>query len=241
MKRRKGQIHICRQPTETSCGPTCLQAVYDYYGYHLPLDEMLKEVLMLQSGGTLAVNLGLHALKHGFEATIYTYNLQVFDPTWFTPTPLSSEELIRKLQAQIRAKSHRRIREACKAYIQYLKQGGILKMEDLSSELILRHLRKKRPLLTGLSSTYLYQSAREYVYQGRQRTDDIRGQAEGHFVIVEKYDLRRRLVQIADPYGQNPFSPTLRYRIPIGRLVTALLLGVLTYDSNFLVIAPKRH
>ena len=32
---------------------------------------------------TLAVLLGCHALRRGYEATIYTFNLQVFDPTWF--------------------------------------------------------------------------------------------------------------------------------------------------------------
>jgi len=35
------------------------------------------------TGGTLAVNLANHALRRGYRALIVTYNLTVFDPSWF--------------------------------------------------------------------------------------------------------------------------------------------------------------
>ena len=71
------------QPDDVTCGPTCLQALYNYYGDGIPLKEVIQEVKQLKLGGTLAVMLGNHALKRGYKARIYTYNLTVFDPTWF--------------------------------------------------------------------------------------------------------------------------------------------------------------
>ena len=79
----KLEIEILPQPDDTTCGPTCLHAVYRYYGDSIPLRDVISEVQKLEEGGTLAVLLGLHALRRGYRATLYTYDLQVFDPTWF--------------------------------------------------------------------------------------------------------------------------------------------------------------
>ncbi len=239
MAERKLTMH--RQPTETSCGPTCLQALYQYYGYTCELETIIKDVTALPTGGTLAVHLGKHALKNGFEACIFTYNITVFDPTWFHPKKLSTKQLIEKLQVQSRIKQNRRIVSACGAYVRFLKSGGQVVMKDLSPELIRHHLEEGHPILTGLSSTYLYQTMREYVVKHRQVADDIIGTPEGHFVIIEKYNPQTQQVTIADPYAMNPYSINLRYQVPIERLITAMLLGVLTYDANFLLVRPKRN
>lgn len=42
----------------------------------------------LEDGGTLAVLLGTQAIRRGYHAKIFTYNLRVFDPSWFAhPSP----------------------------------------------------------------------------------------------------------------------------------------------------------
>ena len=74
---------ILAQPDEVTCGPTSLQALYRYYKDDVPLKSVIKEVKHLKNGGTLAVMLGNHALKRGYKAQIYTYNLNIFDPSWF--------------------------------------------------------------------------------------------------------------------------------------------------------------
>ena len=89
------------QPDDVTCGPTCLQALYNYYGDDIPLKEVIQEVKQLKLGGTLAVMLGNHALKRGYKARIYTYNLTVFDPTWFKH---SSKKMIRFLREQMEFK-----------------------------------------------------------------------------------------------------------------------------------------
>jgi hypothetical protein len=75
-------IRILAQPDDSTCGPTALHAVYASFGLDLPLEQVIDEVHFLEDGGTLAVFLGIHALKRGFHARIHSYNLRVFDPTW---------------------------------------------------------------------------------------------------------------------------------------------------------------
>jgi hypothetical protein len=68
----------------------------------------------------------------------------------------------------------------------------------------------------------------------------VRGVPTGHFVVLCGYDKQRHTVQVADPYLQNPLGGEHHYEVKMDRLVCAILLGVLTYDANFLVIEPKR-
>src|SRR5580765_1910367 len=74
------QVEILPQPDDFSCGPTCLHALYRYYGEEISLDRIVAEVPMLESGGTLDVLLANHALARGYSAKVFTYNVQMFDP-----------------------------------------------------------------------------------------------------------------------------------------------------------------
>ncbi|MCA9264998.1 MAG: hypothetical protein KDA60_14160 [Planctomycetales bacterium] len=244
------QLHldILPQPDEMTCGPTCLHAVYRYFDDEQPLPAVIRETQALAEGGTLAVLLGCHALSRGYQATIYTYNLAVFDPTWFVkqvehrsrdsdtaPTDPTAVELIPRLQAQMKAKSSSKLQIASKAYIHFLERGGQIRMRELNAALIRRFLKRSVPILTGLSSTYLYQCERE-LEDGS--SDDIRGKPTGHFVVLCGYDPKERSVRVADPYLPNPLGEEHFYEVGLDRLVCAILLGVLTHDANLLIIEP---
>jgi hypothetical protein len=102
-------VEMLAQPDEISCGPTCLHAIYRYWGEQESLSEVVTRTERLEHGGTLAVFLACDALKKGYQATIYTYNLLVFDPTWFArPQP----EIATCLQAQQQEKSDPRLPHA---------------------------------------------------------------------------------------------------------------------------------
>lgn len=228
-------IEISQQPDEVTCGPTALHAVYRYFGDTISLEEVIREVHQFEDGGTLAVWLGSHALKRGYEAVLYSCNLQLLDPTWFV---LPYTNLIEKLKAQlVYKKGDERLLRTTDAFIEFLSHGGVVKMEDFSREILRKALNQGVPILTGLSSTFLYRSARET--SPYQRFDDLRGTSTGHFVILCGYDRETKLVQIADPHTQNPYSRTRKYQVHIDRVLCSILLGVLTYDANFLVIRPK--
>ena len=204
------ELEILPQPDDTTCGPTCLHAVYRYFDDDLPLEQLVRETPALTEGGTLAVLLGCHALNRGYRATIYTFNLNVFDPSWFQ----DGADLIPRLQAQMAAKQSPKLRAASQAYIEYLKLGGRIRMQELNAALIRRYLKRSIPILTGLSATYLYQCKREIAHDSQP--DDVRGVPTGHFVVLCGYDAKRRAVSVADPYLPNPLGADHYYDVGIG-------------------------
>lgn len=222
------EIHA--QPNDETCGPTCLQAVYQYYDDPVSLRDVITQVKTLKSGGTLAVMLGNHALSRGYQVTIYTYNLQMFDPTWFN----GKVDLIQKLQQQRTYKSTKKFDVATDAYLTFLQKGGKIKFEELNARLIKNLLNQNLPILTGLSATYLYNCAREIGETNQY--NDIQGEPTGHFVVVKGYDPVNRLAHIADPLEKNPISDTQHYMVNLQRLINSILLGIVTYDANLLII-----
>jgi hypothetical protein len=230
----KLQVEILPQPDDFTCGPTCLHALYRYFGDRLPLEQVIAEVPVLDNRGTLDVLLANHALGRGFSACIYTYNVQMFDPTWFSRKGV---DLAERLRTQLEHKDSPRLRIATEAYLLYLRRGGELRFEELTSALIRKYLSREVPILTGLSATYLYGNAREHGPEGRP--DDICGKPAGHFVVLCGYDKETREVLVADPLQTNPLFKTNQYMISIDRVICSILLGILTYDANLLIIEPS--
>lgn len=229
------RFEILPQPNNHTCGPTCLQAIYRYYGDELPLEQVIDEVPGLDDGGTLDVLLACHALRRGYRAKIFTYNLQMFDPTWFEP---GVDDLPDRLVAQMNAKAHKRkLRTATLGYLDFLALGGELAFEDLTSGLVRRYLNRDVPVLTGLSATWLHRTAREH----EDRDDDIRGTPSGHFVVLSGYDRETREVLVADPLEANPVSGSNYYMVSVDRVICAILLGIVTYDANLLIIEPRKN
>lgn len=231
-------LDILPQPDDTTCGPTCLHAVYRYFGKEMALHQVIDEVSKLKDGGTLAVMLADHALRRGFRATIYTYNVQVFDPTWFQP---DGPDIRERLLLQLEHTSDPKLRQASQAYIDYIDLGGKLRFEELTPALIRKYLKKSTPILTGLSATYLHRTPREVSHGTRMIYDDVRGEPAGHFVVLCGYHKHDRTVLVADPYLPNPISDSQIYEVNIDRLICAILLGIITYDANLLIIDPRKE
>lgn len=228
-------FEIQAQPDETTCGPTCLHAVYRYYKDEFDLKQLIQEVPSLSTGGTYAVHLATHALRRGYPVRLYTYNLQVFDPTWFTQDNVNLAE---KLTARSEFVKSPDLKRACGAYLQFLAMGGEIRWQDLTPALIRKYIGRKTPIITGLSATYLYQTARE-IGEGAEY-DDVRGHPSGHFVVLTGYDADTRCVFVADPFKLNPYSEVQQYAVNIDRVLCSILLGVLTYDANLVVIRSKQ-
>lgn len=227
-------VQIKIQPTESSCGPTCLQSLYAFHNDFHPLEQIVKEIPELKTGGVLGVQLGLHALSRGYQARIYTHNLKVFDPTWFK---LSREQMLEKLEKQIQSSKASKVIEASLLYAEFLSQGGQVLFETLDPEFIRRLLSANGPIATGLSATYLYRSPREY--GPHCEYDDIHGEPQGHFVVITGVSDDLKQAWIADPHEANPVAEGQHYAVSTQELINAILIGVITYDANLIVIQPK--
>jgi ABC-type bacteriocin/lantibiotic exporter with double-glycine peptidase domain len=139
-------LPIHTQPDDETCGPTCLHALYQYYGVNLSLNKIIQEVERSYSGGTLAPLLGKHALKQDFEATLYVNNLDVFDPTWFHNGEGDPKTIITKLEAQLQHKTNPDIVQSSLAYQSYLQMGGKIRFHTLHIQLLKNYFKKKIPI-----------------------------------------------------------------------------------------------
>ncbi len=221
------------QPDDVTCGPTCLRKVYHYFGLDLPLEEVIADIDRNEDGGTLAVFLGLAALKRGFEARIYSYDLRIFDPTWST---LSPSDLERKLALRLPHLRTPKAKRAGKACLEFLSEGGHFRFEELTPALLTRIIDRDHPVLAGLSATYLYRFPRERHDPETHRLvdDDVAGDPTGHFVVVTGYEQWGRRFIVRDPSAHVPQTRDGRLIVDAQRLINSILLGDLTYDAVLL-------
>lgn len=220
-----------RQPDDVTCGPTCLAQIYRYYGYEKSLEEVIEETASNPDGGTLAVYLGISALRNGLAADLYSYNLRVFDPTW---RDLDRPALVEKLRQRSEAVTEAKLKRAIVGYMDFLELGGRARFAELNESLMARILARGYPILTGCSATYLYGTAREF----QDEYDDVRGEPVGHFIVVSGYYPKSGRFVVRDPSAHIPFSRSGTYSVKSGRLIAAILLGSVTYDAVLLVVKP---
>lgn len=226
-------FQIERQPDMVTCGATCLHALYRYFGLQTDLRQLARVIPQLKQGGTHGVLLGQHALRHGFAVELVTYNLHMFDPSWFQKPGVDLQE---KLLQQMQLKPRAGFQRAARHYLDFLRLGGRIVMRDLTAELIQGYLQRELPVLTGLSSTFLYQETR--MIGETNVADDLRGTPEGHFVVVCGMNPRDRSVRVADPYHPNVLGTQPLYEVTMDRLLNAILLGIVTYDANLVILNP---
>ena len=231
-------IKISTQPDDETCGPTCLHAIYQHYGYKISLNEVIKTVKRSASGGTLAPYLGVHALERGFTASVLINNMDIFDPSWFEHSE-AAVNLSAKLTEQLKYKNNEGIIQSSLAYQDFLQAGGLIKFKFLSLDLLKEYFSYNVPIITGLSSTYLYNSPREIYENKTSRFDDVRGTPCGHFVIIAGFDDIHNQIVVVDPYQKNTLAHNNYYRVSAHRLINAILMGMITYDANLLIIYPK--
>lgn len=228
------------QPDDVTCGPTCLRKVYSFYGLDLSHDEVIASLERNEDGGTLAVFLGIAALDRAFRARIYSYDLRIFDPTWFALPPGALAE---KIRARFPYLTDAKRLGAAHAYIRFLEKGGELCFDELTPALLKGIIDREHPVLAGLSATYLYRYSREAwdAATGRARDDDVRGEPTGHFVVISGYEHWGRQLVVRDPFEHVPTSADGRLVVDAERLTNAILLGDVTYDAVLLEVWPARE
>jgi len=229
-------VTIHPQHDGVSCGPTCLHALYRYFGDTIQLHQTMAEVPYLETGGTLAVLLGCHALKQGYHATLHSFNLQVNDPSWFNH---NSGHLIDKLRIQLLRATDTKTLNTTQAYIHFLEMGGVIHFSDVTFDVIRGYIDKGIPLLSGVSGTWLYQNMRDYTSDDNKVVyDEWIGAPTGHFVVIRGYEAANETLHLADPYTPHPLSDGHYYQTSFSHWLHAHLLGIISYDAELLAITP---
>jgi hypothetical protein len=224
------------QPDDVTCGPTCLRKVYGYFGLDLPLEDVLGEIDRNEDGGTLGVFLGLAALRRGFQAALYSYNLRIFDPSWRS---LGPDRLAEKIRLRIPHLVSAKARRAAFAYLEFVESGGTILFEELTPTLLKQVLNRNHPILAGLSATHLYGLPRERhdPITHELVEDDVAGDPIGHFVVITGYEHWGRRFVVRDPSAHVPETVDGRLVVEAQKLINSILLGDLTYDAVLLEIS----
>jgi hypothetical protein len=227
------QVEGFTQLDDVTCGPTCLRKVYNYFGLDLSLETVLGEIDRNEDGGTLAVFLGLAALRRGFRARIYSYDLRIFDPT---RKALARDRLADKVRLRIPHLVSPKARRSGVAYLRFLQEGGAIAFAELTAGLLKNILNRDHPILAGLSATHLYGFPRERhdPVSHRLVDDDIAGDPTGHFVVITGYENHGKRFVIRDPSEHVPETGDGRLVVDAQRLINSILLGDLTYDAVLL-------
>lgn len=141
------------------------------------------------------------ALNFGLAATLYTWNLGVFDPRWF------DGGLIEAIEQEMRWLDADHLTFALlDRHIDLMERGGYVLSGDPSEALLLRHLGKGRSPIVWVSPDYLW------VEHPRLMSDAV---------VVDSLDSVGHTVALI-PGGH---SPAVVVRVPLTRLVGAMLLG----------------
>ena len=222
-------VERIEQPDDLTCGPTALLQMYRYYGENRRLEEVIRDTPRNPDGGTLAVYLALSALVEGWTPTLFSFNLDVFDPTW---EDLPPEALVAKLEARQAEVEGARLHRVVGAYAELLRRGGRVRLVDLDRRLLVGLLVTGHPILAGLSATWLYRTARELA----EEEDDVAGWPVGHFVVISGYQPADDRFLVVDPSRHIPAGRSGVYPVPSERLMGSILLGDVTFDGVLLVL-----
>jgi hypothetical protein len=225
-------VERIEQPDDLTCGPTAMLQIYRYHGVETTLDGLYGGYQRNPDGGTLAVYLALAAIADGWLPTLFSFNLDVFDPTW---ADLAPDDLVAKLEErhrEVEGERLQRLRRIIAAYTELVRRGGRLRIVDLDRRLLVGLLAAGHPILTGLSATWLYRTRREL----GEEENDVAGWPVGHFVVVSGYDPEGDQFSIVDPMRDSPFGDAGVYEVASERLLASILLGDATDDAVLLVL-----
>ncbi len=178
-----------------SCIPACLQEVFGYYGEQISQEEIMKISENPKLGMALA-EAGIFSLRHNYRSLIITNNINIFDPTWFK---LDSNKL--KLNLNKRAKFVDDLSQfTIDKFIKFLDFGGEINFETISPALFKKYLSIEVPIIIELASTFIYKLAKS---SRPGRFDDaIKGQIEGHGVVIAGFDNKDNFL-IIDPNSKK--------------------------------------
>ena len=199
-----------------SCIPACLQEVFGYYGEQISQEEIM-EISENPKLGVALVETGIFSLKHNYKSLIITNNINIFDPTWFR---LDNNKL--KLNLNKRAKFVDDLSKfMIDKYIKFLDSGGEINFETINPTLFKKYLSIKVPIIMELASTFLYKLAKST--SSGSFDDAIRGQIEGHGIVIAGFDDEDNFL-IIDPNSKKSPSKTGVYWVNSAELMMSFAL-----------------
>lgn len=233
MKKTEYKINHQYQPTNTTCSPTALSMLLDYYGKYFSVDDISRKVPQVKNEkgenfGTINQQMATWCLSLGFDVALYTADIQVIDQSW---RDLSKKEVIKRLEARKTGLKVPSLGELwndayCQSYIDFLEADGDLSIVPFITSQLLYDLIENGPILPLVCFNTLYGTGRTSNYGEKESTpDDINGKAWNHSIVIYGNDEEGNF-QIADPWKKPG-----RHVIEPERMVAAVATAQIECDN----------
>jgi len=211
-------ITATAQPTDLSCGHTCLSMLMSSLGVSMMPQEIMHDIPLLtnddgEEWGTFGIDLAHWCMKRGYSATTYTFDSQLIHLPW---EHLSPAEIIDALHALkdtyvFAGLGKNLTRSFIESYIRYLSDGGTLIIRPFITVSLLHELLERGPFAALATYNVLYGTGG--------------GKANTHFVVVYGRDEEGNFL-IADPWKDNG-----RKVLEPERLLSAIMSGQMTCEN----------
>lgn len=201
MKKSKILPIIMQSQCPMECGPACLFAIFKHYNIDNITEE---EIILLASKKSFKqrdwlYRLGTVAQKEGLKTSTITLSTSIIDLSW---RKLKIADLLEKLKKrklwfnkisrnlkivspEYLAEHELQINIAeLEAMIEYIKQGGLIKLQPLTLRIIKRSIDQDKYIIAALDATIAFSLSRIF----KNKFDDIKGSAWGHLVVINGYN-----------------------------------------------------
>jgi hypothetical protein len=145
-----------------NCGTKCLKAVLNYYGRN-----DYKTSKISSKFNFWITDLGINAIKLGFEPIIYTYSHTIFEPQWLH---LPQAKFLEKLNRN--SQKNKILKQARKSVADFIKLGGKFKREVITIKNLKSYLKRKKPVILAVNSSVIHRESRF---------------SSGHYIILIGY------------------------------------------------------
>lgn len=226
MRKKNLKIKQIEQKTYYSCVPACLEQVLGYYKVKVDQKEILATLKMPEYGMSIP-SAGSYLIESGFNPSIITNDIIIFDRSWLRLNPAELIKKINKRRKYLDA-YHRSLVDD---YVKYLKADGNIGFQILNANTIEKFLSKDIPIIAELASNFLYNKSKST--KAGAFDDSIKGDIDGHAVVIAGFDKVKKKFKLIDTDGRkNPYSKKGIYWVDSD----LLLASIFNLDGKSLLV-----
>lgn len=197
--------------------------VYAIKGKKISVQDILKDFHHDEKGDpTYPPQLTRHFLQHGLKTKVTISNSRAISPAWGN---ISREELIENLKLWITLHQKDDWREYGLQVLFYLQEKGEIALQSYTSQTLKEMLDRGSLLILGVDEDWIW--GHRFKQEGKKRIiDDIKGNVEGHFVLITGYQDNK--FHVLDPFPTNIEGRHGTYDIDVNQLTNASLIWAST-------------
>lgn len=182
------KVPLFQQDNDKYCSLVCVQMLMHYFGDKISLNDLTREVNLIDSDEIHIENAAIFASKRGYETYFYHYNTSVIDKEIVDIKEKDIKTLEDKLGSLQETDGFRKNKLTLN--IEYIKTGGHLSTSLPTLELIDKNLSEKIPTIISIKNQ---------VWQLSPTNNS------NHYIVVTGKDSDKYLINDPSPKQTKPY------------------------------------